>query len=103
VAPPPPSLDVFVTPVTDGERAAAFVLCQKLRDAGFSCDTDFEQKSLKAIFKGADKRGVRLMLILGPDEVAQGKVKLKDLAARAESDLANDAGLPAALRQRLGR
>ena len=102
-APPAPSLDVFVTPVSDSERAAAFALCQQLRDAGLACDTDFEQKSLKAIFKGADKRGVRLMVILGAEEMARGEVKLKDLAAREESTLKNDAGLVAALRARLGR
>ena len=92
-----PSVDVFVAPVTDAERRAAFELTHRLRRAGIEADTDYEDKRLKALFKNADKRGVRLMLVLGPEELAAGRAKLKDLSRSAESELPLDDDLPAAL------
>jgi len=99
--PRPPQLDVFVAPVADEQRNAAFVLADRLRQQGLSCDTDFEDKSLKALFKSADKRGVRLMVVLGPDEVANGTVQVRDLARSRDATLPADDSLAAALRQLL--
>lgn len=89
---------LFVAPVTDGERAAAFLLAERLRQHGLSCDTDYEDKSLKALFKVADKRGVQLMLVLGPEEVQQKAVKVRVLHKSQDVTLPDDANLPAALR-----
>jgi histidyl-tRNA synthetase len=93
---------VFVAPVGEAERREAFLLCERLRQAGVPCDTDFEDKSLGKIFKAADKRGTRLMLVLGQDELAKGVVKLKDLRTGAEETLAAGAELAPELRARLG-
>ena len=49
--------------------------------AGFSADMDFESRSVKAQFRQADRFKVKWAVILGPDEVAQGKVKLKSMSA----------------------
>ncbi len=101
VQPAAPHLDVFVAPVTDDEREHAFLLTERIRAAGVQCDTDYEARSLKSIFKGVEKRGVRLVVIVGPDERAAGVVKVKDLAAREEFPLTDDASLGAALAARL--
>jgi histidyl-tRNA synthetase len=92
---------VFVAPVTDGERKAAFVLTERLRAAGLAADTDYENRSLKALLRGCDKRGVSLLLVLGPDELAAGQVKLKDLRSGDEVALAQGDALAAALQARL--
>ena len=55
VAPGEPPLDVFVAPVNEGQRRAAFLLTNRLRAGGVSCDTDYEDKSLKALFKAAEE------------------------------------------------
>ena len=89
---------VFVAPVADGQREAAFLLCGRLRAAGLPCDTDYEQKSLKALFKAADKRGVRLMLVLGADEIAAGAVKVRVLHESKDVTLRDDGELAARLR-----
>ncbi|MDA0373934.1 MAG: His/Gly/Thr/Pro-type tRNA ligase C-terminal domain-containing protein, partial [Planctomycetota bacterium] len=96
-----PNVPIFVAPVTDGERMAAFQLVDTLRAAGLRADTDFEGKSLRALFKAADKRGVELMLVLGPEEAAAGRVKLKDLRRGEELELPTDGALADVLRQRL--
>lgn len=54
-------------------------------------------RSFKAQFKFADKLGARYVAILGEDELRQGCVKLKDMAAGTETLLPMD-GLEAAVR-----
>lgn len=98
MAPRDATVPVFVAPVGDEQREAAFLLTDTLRREGLCCDTDFEQKSLKALFKAAPKRGVRLMLVLGPDEVAAGTVQVRDLERGTDQKLPADAGLAGLLR-----
>ena len=95
-------MPVFVAPVTADERDAAFLLTDRLRRAGIEVDTDFENKKLKAMFKNAAKRGVRLMLVLGPDEIAAGQVQIRDLVHSEDLTLPADDRLAAALSARLG-
>lgn len=99
--PKAPATDVFVVPVTDAERRTAFLLADQLRRQGLKVDTDFEERSVRALFKAADKRGVKLLALLGPDEISRGSIKIKDLRNGEEFHLANDAGLAAALTGRL--
>ncbi len=100
VAPKERDVDVLVVPVTDAEREAAFLLTHEVRRGGVSADTDYEERSLKALFKQADKRGVRFAVVLGPDEVAQGLAKVKDMRAGAETTVPR-AALAAELSRRL--
>ncbi|MEM7199415.1 MAG: histidine--tRNA ligase [Planctomycetota bacterium] len=96
-----PALDIYVAAVAAEQRLAALQLAEQLRSAGLQADTDFEDRSLKATFKAANKRGARLMLVLGADEVANGAVKVKDFGSGDETVLANDGGLAGALTARL--
>lgn len=96
-----PTAAVFVAAVSAEQRDAAFLLCDRLRRAGLEADTDFEDKSLRALFKAADKRGAKIMLILGPDEVAQGSVQLRDLVRSEDATVPADDTLAAAIRARL--
>jgi histidyl-tRNA synthetase len=98
MAPREQGMPLFVAPVGDDERAAAFLLAERLRRGGLPCDTDYEQKSLKALFKAADKRGVQLMLVLGPDERQQDTVKVRVLKDSRDVVLPVDDQLAAALR-----
>ena len=81
-------VDVLVVPVSDAEREAGFLLAHELRAAGVSADTDYEERSLKALFKQADKRGVKFTVVLGADEVAQSVAKVKDMRAGSETVVA---------------
>ncbi len=92
---------LFVAPVGDEQRGPAFLLAARLRQQGLPCDTDFEQKTLKALFKAAPKRAVRLMLVLGPDELRDGTVQVRDLQRSEDLTLPAGEGLADALRRRL--
>jgi histidyl-tRNA synthetase len=71
------SLDVFVVDTT-GDVAVS-VLVERLREAGFATDRAYDQRSLKAQMKVADKSGARLALLVGPDDLAAGEVTIRDL------------------------
>lgn len=76
--------DVFVACVDQSARLAAFRLMQACRDAGIVADMDHQGRSLKSQFKLADKMGTRVIAVLGPDELADGKVKLRNMATHEE-------------------
>ena len=78
----PTPLDAFVVDTTGG--AAARDLTAALRDAGLSADRAFDDRSMKAQFKAADRSGARWVLVVGPDESASGTVSLRPL--RGEGD-----------------
>ncbi len=75
VAPTP--LDAFVVDTTGG--TAARDLTASLRRAGFAADRAFDDRSMKAQLKLADRSGAIVALIVGPDEVASGTVSLRPL------------------------
>ena len=47
-------------------------------------EADYQGRSLKAQFKQADKVGAKLILVLGGDELAAGKVKVRDMESHDE-------------------
>jgi histidyl-tRNA synthetase len=71
------SLDVFVIDTT-GEDAAT-LLVDELRRAGVATDRAYDNRSMKAQMKVADKSGARLALLIGPSELASGTVTMRDL------------------------
>lgn len=73
----PTPLDAFVVDTTGG--TAARDLTAALRAAGLSADRAYDDRSMKAQFKAADKSGARWVLIVGPDEAASGTVSLRPL------------------------
>ena len=76
--------DFFVASVDDSVRAEAFSLVQACRDAGLVGEMDHQHRSLKSQFKLADKLGATLVLVLGPDELAAGKVKARNMRTHSE-------------------
>ena len=50
-----------------------------LRKAGISCEVDYQRRSVKAAMRQADKRKVEWVILIGDDEVLDGKVTLKHM------------------------
>ena len=88
--------DLFIACVSDDTRARAFMMAQESRDAGIRCDFDHQGRSLKSQFKLADKLGASVVVILGPDELAQGQVKLRNMASHEEQMASLDGVIDAA-------
>ena len=78
VFPAPPTVaDVFVVDVTGG--AEATLLAEELRRGGVRAERAFGGRSMKAQMKSADRSGARWAVLVGPDEVADGVVSLREM------------------------
>jgi histidyl-tRNA synthetase len=67
-----------------------FRFVQELRAQGVSAVFDYDGRSLKAQLREADKARVRLVAILGPQELAQRAMSVKDLEQGAQETLGFD-------------
>jgi histidyl-tRNA synthetase len=75
---------VLVTIFDGSFFPASMVLASKLRQAGLNVAIYPEPAKLANQVKYADRMGIRLALILGPDEQAAGTVNIKDLNTRSQ-------------------
>jgi len=80
-------LDCYLITLGDEAKRAGVQLLQQLRDAGLKADRDYMDRKMKAQFKNADRLGAKFAVILGEDELNQGKVHVKNLATGEQTAL----------------
>ena len=88
--------DVLILPMTD-DLSPAIALATKLRQAGVRAQLYTEQKKFKQKMTYADRLGVPYILLLGEDEITQGKVSLKDMRSGEQKLLDADEAAEAVL------
>ncbi len=88
--------DVLILPMT-ADLSPAIAFATKLRQAGVRAQLYTEQKKFKQKMTYADRLGVPFAAFLGEDEIAQGKVSLKDMATGAQRLLDADEAAAAVL------
>jgi histidyl-tRNA synthetase len=66
------------------------ILSQRFREKGLRCETTYEEKSLKAQLKNADKLGANFVLILGEKEWAEKRAVFRDLKKSAQKEIGFD-------------
>jgi len=86
--PAPKPYDVCVVAMGEQARIEGFKLVMQLRKAGLKCEFDHVGRSMKAQFKYAGKIKARIVAVLGENELAEGNVKLKDMAKGEEHTVA---------------
>jgi histidyl-tRNA synthetase len=99
--PTPALAEVYVARVDAQVAAEAFAIASELRDAGVAAELDHVGRSLKAQFKQADRLGARLVVVVGPEEIAAGEVTIRDMNTKEETRVAL-AGMASAVRRSLG-
>ena len=67
---------------------AALELAKELREAGLRVEMAHEASKLGKQFKFADRKGIPLVLIQGPDEIRDGQVSVKDLRDGTQESIA---------------
>jgi histidyl-tRNA synthetase len=73
----PLTLDAFVVDTTGG--AEALQLTAELRAAGLTADRAYENRSMKAQMKVADRSGAAVAVIIGSNELAEDAVTVRPL------------------------
>ena len=81
--------DVLVLPMTE-DIAPAISLAESLRSRGIRVQLYGEQKKFKQKMSYADKLGVPFVILLGEDELAQGKCAVKNMVTGAQVLLTAD-------------
>ena len=101
---PPVAPDAYIVAVGDGTQARAFALAEELRDAasGLRIELNLGGGSFKSQLKRADKSGATWALVLGEQELEEGRIGLKPLRSGAEQENIALAELAAVLKERTG-
>jgi histidyl-tRNA synthetase len=79
--------DLVLAHIGEQARDRAIALAHRLRVAGFKVEVEHRAVGMKAQFKRADRSRARFTLALGDAELALGRAKLKDMAARSELEI----------------
>jgi len=86
--PPRQGLDFYVVSKGEAAQAQALGLAQKLRQVGFSVELDLSASGFKKQFARADRSGAVACLILGDEEAQNKTVKLKWMASKEQTAIA---------------
>ena len=77
--------DVYIVSISNETRNHCFKLLNELRLSGIQADMDYECRTPKAQMKVANKINSRFTIIMGPDEIEKGVIKLKDMQTGVET------------------
>lgn len=81
------ALDVYIATIGDVAQKYAQKLVYKIRQEGFSAETDLMGRSVKAQMKYADKLGAVYSLVIGDNEVESNKAVLKNMLTGETKDI----------------
>ncbi|MBQ3377378.1 MAG: histidine--tRNA ligase, partial [Synergistaceae bacterium] len=85
-----PGAIVYIAALDSSVRGEAQILTHKLRSAGIAAQCDNENRSFKSQLKAASLSNVKFACILGPDEIKNNIVTLKNMAEGSQISLNND-------------
>ncbi len=86
--------ELYIAPMGDKAAAYAAGLIAKLRDMGVYAEYDLIGRSLKAQMKYADKIGAKFVIVLGDNEIEQGKINVKKMATGEQTAFDVDDSFP---------
>lgn len=77
-------VDLYLMPVGEEVLDDCFALTQLLRREGYSVEMPFFKGKLGTMFKKAVRRGAKFALIVGEDDLNEGKIQVKNLATQEQ-------------------
>lgn len=80
-------LDLFLATLGEEGRSLALDLARDLRRQGLSVDLDYRGRALRKQMAQANQLGARYLLVLGDDETASKKGKLKEMDSGVETEV----------------
>ncbi len=78
---------VFLALLGEKARLYGLKIAKSLREAGIPTEATYEEKSLKAQLKDANRLGVKLAIILGEDELEKGVATLRDMEKSMQEEV----------------
>lgn len=78
--------DVYIANITKEDLALSYQLLLSLRRNGIKSEMDHSGRSLKAQFKFANKVDAKYILLVGGEELQNGKLKIRNLETKEETE-----------------
>lgn len=83
-------IEIYIAAIGESAKTETFDLVGKLRECGIPCEYDITDRSLKAQMKYANKIGAKYSIVLGEDEIKNGKAVLKNMKTKETYDILKD-------------
>lgn len=80
-------VDAYIVTLGDEARRWGLLQLPKLREKGISATMDYKGRSMKAQMKDADRENAQYTIIVGGNELAEGKFTLRNMKESEESSL----------------
>ena len=84
------SADVYVATIGKKAQREGLKIVDVIRKSGISCDTDYEELSLKSQMRSANRIEAKLVVLLGEDEIKKKIVTLKDMTSGVQEEIKRD-------------
>lgn len=82
-----PAPEVFVVPFEESCVMKAAEVLGRLRNSGISSDLTYSKKNIKKIFRDIAEAGAAYAYIIGPDEMAAGKISVKSMKDKSQAEI----------------
>jgi len=82
--------DLYIAPMGESASVYSSKLCSILRNDGFEVQTDICGRGLKAQMKYADKINAKFSIVLGDNELENGKCNLKNMSTGNITEISLD-------------
>jgi histidyl-tRNA synthetase len=79
-------LDLFIAALGENAQVKAFELANQLHLEGIKAEIEYEERSLKAQMRRANKLGARYVLIVGENELEAGRALLRDMERKVQEE-----------------
>ena len=86
----PKKCDIYFATMGDSALEKAMELSRELREYGYFAEYDMMNRGLKAQMKYANKIGAAFTVVLGDNELNEGKAKLKNMESGDEKEILLD-------------
>ena len=81
---------IYIASINEDMSTYAFKLARIIRDEDFPCMIDYRFKNLKNQLKRANELGVVIVLIVGPEELAEKKVTIRNMVSEEQNNILVD-------------
>lgn len=88
--PKPSTCDLYVAVMGEKASLKSFEIIKAVRSCGLIAETDVIGRGLRAQMKYADKIGAKFSMVLGDNEIEQGKAVIKNMSSGEQTEIVLD-------------
>lgn len=88
--PQPSTCDLYVAVMGESASLKSFEIIKAVRSCGLIAETDVVGRGLRAQMKYADKIGAKFSMVLGDNEIEQGKAVIKNMSSGEQTEIVLD-------------